>query len=916
MELLGRRQECATIDRMIAAVRSGESRVLVLHGGAGVGKTALLDYARRKPAGLRVLRAAGVESEMELAFAALHQLCGPLLDLLPRLPEVQRHALETVLGLRTGTPPDRFLVGLAVLSLLSEASEQSPLLCVVDDAQWLDRASAQTLSFVARRLLAESVALLFASREREPALIGLPELEITGLRDGDAHALLSSLTHAGLDRSIRDRIVAETRGNPLALVELPRGLSLTQIAGGLGLLRPGDSAPGHDSLPGHIERSFLNRIDGFAGPTRTLLLIAAAEPLGDPVLVWAAAERLGIDPAAALADGTDGLLSIDERVTFRHPLVRSAVYQAGEPRQRRAVHLALAEVTDETIDPDRRAWHRAAAAPGPDEEVAAELERSAGRAQARGGLAAAAAFLQRSVQLSLDTRQRVRRALAAAEATLAAGDFEAASRFADLARREATDEFPRARSELIRGHIAFSSGRTGEAPGALLAAAQRLEPHDMDLARETYLLAWGAALMAGDRPTLEATARSTAALPPREGGRRALDLVLDGYAELLVGRRPEAVRLLREATPLVIGLPLSDAMLWGWVANAVPPSIWDDAAMRELSDRQVEVVRAAGALAHLPLDLTAAGMATSFSGDLDRAAALAAEAETVASALGLPISPYVRLRLTALRGREPQASALLAETVARAEAKGEALGVAISQWSSAVLNNGLGRFTEAMAAARVASGISVIWVAEWALPELVEAAARVGSLDVAREALDRLTEITAPCDTDWAQGTLARCRALLSDAPPALFHEAIERLGRTGLRAELARAELLYGEWLRRNSRPTEAREHLRKAHEMFTGMGLEAFAERARRELLGTGEAVRKRTAEAPVRDELTAQERQIAVMARDGFSNPEVGERLFLSPRTVEWHLRKVFTKLGVTSRRQLREALPRDPASSPGP
>ncbi|MEU8821698.1 AAA family ATPase [Actinoplanes sp. NPDC048796] len=912
VELLGRRQECETIDRLIAAVRTGESRVLVLRGGAGVGKTALLEYARRDRAGMRVLRAAGVESEMELAFAALHQLCGPLLDLLPRLPEVQRHALETVLGLRSGTPPDRFLVGLAVLSLLAEASEKTPLLCVVDDAQWLDRASAQTLSFVARRLLAESVALLFASRDREPALIGLPELEITGLRDDDAHALLSSLTHAGLDRSIRDRIVAETRGNPLALVELPRGLSLTQIAGGLGLLRSGAS------LPGHIEQSFLNRIGGLSEAARTLLLIAAAEPLGDPVLLWAAAERLGVDPAAALAEGTDGLLAIDERVTFRHPLVRSAVYQAGEPRLRRAVHLALAEVTDETTDPDRRAWHRAAAAPGPDEEVAAELERSAGRAQARGGQAAAAAFRQRAVQLTLDPRQRVRRALAAAEATLAAGDFEAASRFAGLARRDADDDFPRARAELIRGHIAFSSGRTREAPRALLTAAQRLEPYDLDLARETYLLAWGAALMAGDRPTLEATARSTALLPPREGGPRALDLVLDGYAELLIGRRSEAVRLLRRATPLVIGLPVADAMLWGWVANAVPPSIWDDAAMCALSDRQVEVVRAAGALAHLPLDLTAAGMATSFTGDLERAASLAAEAETVAGALGLPLSPFVRLRLTALRGREPQASALLAQTVARAEAKGEALGVAISQWSAAVLNNGLGRFAEAMAAARVAAGTTVIWVAEWSLPELVEAAVRAGELDVAREALARLAEVTEPCDTDWAQATLARCRALLSDAAeaPALFRTAIEHLGRTGLRAELARAELLYGERLRADRQPGEARDHLRTAHEMFAAMGLEAFAERARRELLGTGEAVRKRTGESSVHDELTAQERQIAVLARDGFSNPEVGERLFLSPRTVEWHLRKVFAKLGVTSRRQLREALPRDPASSPGP
>jgi DNA-binding CsgD family transcriptional regulator len=904
MKLLGRRRECAAIDRMIAAVRTGESRVLVVHGVPGVGKTALLEYAWHSATGMRVMRAIGVESEMELAFAALHQLCVPLLELLPRLPEPQRTALETVLGLRTGSPPDRFLVGLAVLNLLSEASEQTPLLCIVDDAQWMDQASTQVLSFVARRLLAESVALVFATRDRGTVLLGLPPLEVTGLRDADAHALLSSLTHAGLDRPVRDRIVAEARGNPLALVELPRGLSFTEIAGGLGLLRS------DDTLPGRIEQSFLNRIAEFSDKTRMLLLIAAAEPLGDPALVWAAAERLGVDPAAALAEGTDGLLSVRERVTFRHPLVRSAVYRAGPPRDRRSVHLALAEVTDETTDPDRRAWHRAAAAAGPDEEVAAELERSAGRAQARGGRAAAAAFLQRSVQLTIDAPRRTERALAAAEATLQAGDIEAARRFADLARRDAGDELPRARAELIRGHIAFAAGGTDEAPGALLAAAQRLEPFDTDLARETYLLAWGAALMAGARDTMVAIARSTAALPPRGGPPRALDLVLDGYGEMVIGDRADAVRILRRAAVEMADLPVGDALVWGWVANGVPPSIWDDGALRALSDRQVEVVRSAGALAHLPLDLTASGMSTSFTGDLAAAATIAAEAETMAAALGLPISPYVRLRLTALRGREPEASALLARTIARAEAAGEALGVTISQWSAAVLNNGLGRFEQAMAAAQVSAGIAVLWVSDWALPELVEAAVRVDRLAVARDALDRLAESAGPCDTDWAQGTLARCRALLSDAAsaPALYRTAIERLARTRLRPELARAHLLYGEWLRRGRQRIEAREHLRTAHEMFAGMGMEAFAERARRELLATGEVARKRTAEASARDELTAQERQIAVLVRDGLSNPEVGERLFLSPRTVEWHLRKVFTKLGVTSRRQLRETLPR--------
>jgi DNA-binding CsgD family transcriptional regulator len=901
IRLLGRRSESAAFDRMMAAVRTGESRVLVVHGAPGVGKSALLDYAQHAASGLRVLRATGVESEMELAFAALHQLCAPLLDLLPRLPALQRAALETVLGMRAGSPPDRFLVGLAVLSLLSEASGEGPLLCVVDDAQWMDRASAQTLSFVARRLLAESVALLFGTRERGPDLLGLPELEIFGLRDADAHALLNSVTHAGLEQRIRDRIVAETRGNPLALVELPHGLSATQIAGGLGLLRSGQ-------LPGQIEQSFLNRIKELPDETRLLLLIAAAEPMGDSALVWQAADRLGVTPATALAEGTDGLLSIQERVTFRHPLVRSAVYHSAEPQHRRAVHLALAEVTDETTDPDRRAWHLASASVGPDEVVAAELERSAGRAQARGGLAAAAAFLQRSVQLTTDAGRRAGRALAAAAATLQAGDIEAAGRFVDIAIRDSGDEFSRARAELIRGHIAFSAGRHDDAPQSLLAAAQRLEPFDAELARETYMLAWGAAFMAGGRDNLVAISRAVAALPSRDGPPRPIDLVLNGFGSLVIGSRPDAVRVLRRATAALADLPVDDVVQWGWVANTVPVSVWDDAAMRAISDRWVEVIRASGALGHLPLYLTASGMAHSFTGDLAAAGDLAAEADTVATALALPISPYTRLRLTALRGREPEASALIAATIEQADAGGEVLGVTIAQWSAAVLDNGLSRFDRAMAAAQVCTRIAELWISVWALPELVESAVRLGEVEIARGALDRLAESAGPCDTDWAQGTLARCRALVSEDTDAegFFRTAIERLGRTRLRPELARAHLLYGEWLRRDRQRIEARDHLRTAYDMFVAIGMEAFSERARRELLATGEAVRKRTAEA--RDELTPQERQIAVLVRDGFSNPEVGARLFLSPRTVEWHLRKVFTKLNVTSRRQLRDALPR--------
>ena len=574
--LLGRGPECAVLDQMIAAVRTGESRVLLMHGAAGVGKSALLEYAENSATGMRVLRAVGVESEMELAFATLHQLCAPLLDRLKDLPAPQRAALETVFGIRAGDPPERFLVGLAVLSLLSDASEGRPLLCVVDDAQWMDRSSAQVLGFVARRLLAESVALVFGARERAQDLLGLPELEITGLRDADAHALLSSVTHTRLDQHIRDRIVAETKGNPLALLELPRGLTVTQMAGGFGLLQA-------DTLPSRIEQSFLTRIEDLPEQTRLLLLIAAAEPVGDPALVWRAADRLGVTPATALAGGTDGLLSFDVRVTFRHPLVRSAVYRSAREADRRAVHLALAEVTDPQVDPDRRAWHLASAAAAPDESVAAELERSAHRAQARGGLAAAAAFLQRSVALTVDNARRAERAVAAADASLRAGDLDAARRFVDIADRDAQSEFQRVRAHLVRSHITFAAGFNDEAPPMLLTAAQRLEPFDMDLARETYLIAWGtAALVAADRR------QPYGHLPGDERPPRLQPVLRGPSIWCSTATRcssPTAVRAaiptLRRAMTALADYPAQDLLKWGWAACGVSAPVWDDQVMSE-----------------------------------------------------------------------------------------------------------------------------------------------------------------------------------------------------------------------------------------------------------------------------------------------------------------------------------------------
>lgn len=912
--LLGRQLECAALDGVIDAARTGESRALVLHGPPGVGKSALLGHLSNSATDLLVLRAVGIEPEMELTFATLHQLCVPLLDRLWNLPAPQCAALETVFGIRAGPPPDRFLIAMAVLGLLSDASEKRPLLCLVDDAQWMDRASAQVLGFVARRLLAESSALVFGTRERAPDLIGLPELEIAGLPDAAARTLLDSVTPARLDQDICGRLIAETRGNPRALLELPRGLTLTQLAGGLGLLDA-------DTLPGPIEQGLLSRIEELSDRTRLLLLIAAAEPVGDPALVWRAADRLGVTPETAPADGTDGLVSFDVRVTFRHPLVRSAVYRSATEADRRAAHLALAEATDPYVDPDRRAWHLASATAGPDESVAAELERFAGRAQARGGLGAAAAFLQRSVTLTVDAARRAERAVAASDASLQAGDLEIARRFVDVAEQNAHGEFQCVRAQLVRSRITFAAGLDREAPPLLLTAAQRLEAFDMGLARETYLIAWGtSALVAADTDSLMAISRAMRAIPPSTAPPGALDLVIEGCALLVTDGRAAAVPALRRAVTALADLPARDLLKWGWMANGLSAAVWDDRAMRALCSRAVEVARAAGALTELPFCLASLGMATTWTGDFTTAAAILDEADIVAAATGVPLAPHVRLRLSALRGRGADTEALIAATIDEAGASGRLMGVTVAHWSAAVLYNGLARYEQAMSAGRISTRIAEPWVSVWVLPELVEAAARTGEAGVAGGALERLADAAEPCETDWAQGILARCQALLSDGAPAdrLYRRAIERLGRTQLRPELARAHLLYGEWLRRERRRVQARGHLRTAYEMFVSIGMEAFAERARRELRATGESLRRHRPGATPSEELTPQEKQIALLVRDGFSNPEVGSRLFLSPRTIEWHLRKIFSKLSITSRRQLRDALPRgtyEPAPEQG-
>jgi DNA-binding CsgD family transcriptional regulator len=905
--LLGRAGECALLDGLIGDIRRGESGSLVVRGEAGIGKTALLEYLVESAPDLKVVRAVGVESEMELAYASLHQLCAPLLAQLERLPAPQRDALEIVFGLSAGPAPDRFLVGLAVISLLSEAAEQGPLLCIVDDAQWLDQASALTLAFVARRLLAEPVGIVFAAREPGQELQHLPQLEVHGLRNGDARALLSSTVRLMLDERVRDRIVAETRGNPLALVELPKGLTETQLAGGFGLL-------GAQGLSGRIEESFAQRLEGLSDDARRLLLLAAAEPLGDPVLLWRAAERLGVGPAGAEDVQAHGLLAIGGRVTFRHPLVRSAVYGSATIQERRAAHRALAQATDQEVDPDRRAWHLAAATAGPDEDVAAELEHSAGRAQSRGGLAAAAAFLQRAVELTGDPRRRVDRALAAAEASLQAGVFDVATRLLATAKAGALDELQQARVELLGAHIAWLSTFGSDALPLLLNAAQRLEPLDPELARDTYLDAWGAALLAGRLSTrggLLDVSRAARSAPRPEGRPRPADLLLDSLATLITEGRSAAAAQLEAATRTFADdeFPAAESLHWGWLTVVPTYALWDEESTYAICVSQLRAVRHAGALARLPLDLATFGLLAVRCGDFASADEVIAEVNALAQATGTWASGHSAMALAVFRGRETDAHGAIDSVRQEASAMGRGVAVELIEWLFAVLCNGLGRYEEAVVAARDApeDNPEELFVSAWMAMEVLEAATRSGHPEVARIALERIVAATAFAGTDSAQGILARCRALVSEGETAdrLYREAIERLGRTRLRPELARAHLLYGEWLRRENRRVDAREQLRTAHELLVAIGMEAFAERARRELQATGEKVRKRTVET--RDDLTAQERQIARLARDGLSNPEIGARLFLSPRTVEWHLHKVFGKLGIRSRGEIATALP---------
>ena len=869
--LVGRRAEIRRIDELITAARAGAGGALVLRGEAGIGKSALLEHARRSATGFLVAHASGSEFETDLPFAALHQLCLPLLGRLDELPAPHRDALRVAFGLATGTP-DVFRVGLAALDLLTG---DHPLLCVVDDAHWLDSASAKALAFLARRVGSEPVALVFSARPGTvEGLDDLPDLVVGGLADVDARALLAAASHVPLDERVRDRVMAEARGNPLALLELPR-------AGGYA---PPDPA----STPTRVERGFQARLADLPDDARLLLTVASADPTGDPGLLWPAARLLGLDVATTSAStaGT-GLVEFGTRVRFCHPLARSAVYRAAVDDRRRTAHRVLAEVTDPVVDPDRRAWHRAQASAGPDDDVAAELERSASRAESRGGVVAAAAFLERAAALSLDPVKRVARTLAAVRAKLDAGATDTAETLLTTVADAVPDD---PEVDLLRGRIAFARHDDNDGPRYVLRAAQRLA--DPTRARACYLDALEMALLVGRANGVMDQVLAAAATAPPPPSPDVLDALLRLEADGHHAAAPSLRRALDgEDSPMWTERPALALMVAG--------ELWDPHTYASIIEWVVKTGRESGSPHVLRLGLAQVASCAALFGDVGRSMAAIAEEEAITDAVGAPPVTYHRLHLAAMRGRRQEALDLFESVTAAADGSGQL--VANVHWASAVLHNGLADYPTALREARRAAAHGDLFLAGAALPELVEAAVRCGEPEAAATASEQLTDRTRASGTASGLGIAAYARGLVTGVEQH-YRDAVDHLHDSPLLPYRARAHLLYGEWLRREGRRRDCRPHLRAAHDLASTAGLEAFARRAADELRATGEKARSRTGDTL--DQLTEQEVAIVRLVATGATSAEVAARLFVSPRTVDAHLRNIFRKLGITSRRQLRD------------
>jgi DNA-binding CsgD family transcriptional regulator len=911
--LINRDQERHALDQLLDAARAGLSGSLVLCGEAGIGKTALLDYAADRASGMQVARVLAVESEMELGFAALHQLLVPLLNQTDRLPVPQRDALGCAFGLiaTDAAAPDRFLVGLAVLTLLSAAASEQPLLIVVDDAHWLDDVSADVLAFVARRVYADGIALLFAVREpagRRLPLAGLTELRLPGLSDRDARALLASVAGVRLDDGVAAHLVAETRGNPLALIELPGELTEGHLTGGSLLPEP---------LPvgSLLQRRFLRQVQALPADTQALLLLAAAEPSGDPILLWRAADSRGLTMEAAVPAEAERLLTLLPRIAFRHPLIRSAVYHGASASQRRLAHQALAMASDPELDPDRRAWHLAAASAGRDEQVAAELERCADRASHRGGHTATAAFLSRAAELTPEAGRQAARRLAAAQANLAAGAPSPALALVKQAAPSLPGPLERAMAQRLTGAIRVALGQGHGTLPVLLEAARALLPLDLRLGRDTLLEAMEAAVFFRRPGSLEepreVALAARAAPPVPDSEQTAADLLLDGFAARFTDGYEAAVPDFRRA---ITALRASADVRWFMLGCLAAGELWDLDGWHALASRWAALARQHGALTTLPVAMTLLAGAEVSAGRLSAADATNVEAAEISAATGNPGLLGTDTRgndlMSAWRGREAETRAAVGARERESLERGVGAGSVMRDYALTVLEIGLGHHQAALPhALRVYH--DDLYVGCFVLPELVESAARAGDSQAAAAALDRLARRASASGTPWALGLLARSQALMADDDQAegRYLEAVSQLSACQARPDLARAHLLYGEWLPRGRRRAEARAQLHLALDMFGAMGLDAFAGRARAGLSALGERLSDHgqdpAAERP-RESLTAQEDRIARLVAEGASNSDAAAELFLSPSTIDYHLRKVFRKLGLTSRTQLIRAL----------
>jgi DNA-binding CsgD family transcriptional regulator len=903
---MDRLEERETLDRALDAARQGLSAALVARGEPGVGKTSLLDWAVNSANDFQVARLAGVESEMELGFAGLHRLLIPFLASREKLPRRQRDALGSAFGLVDAAPADRFLVGLAALSLLGDAAAKRPLLCVVDDAQWLDQESLEALALVGRRLYAEGVVLLFGAREAVDGRVllqGIPELPVRGLPEDDALGLLASVADGPLDRQVAMRIVAETQGSPMAIIELVGELSSQELS--KRGLRP-EPLP----LSRRLEEHFLRRVRALPPATQTLLLVAAAEPSGDPRLVAQAALRLGGSPDAAEPARANGVFEMHPQARFRHPLIRSAVYSGASPADRRRVHEALAAASDPDRDPDRRAWHLATAAIGPDEAVAAELEHAADRARARGGYSGAGAFLARAAELTPDDGRRAERVLAAARAHLTGGSPARAKLLLEETSHLG-DPLHRAKAQRLQGAIRYALGHAPGTAAVLVDAARTLEPFDIRLARTTMLEALWAARVTGRFTAMGESerdvARAARAMPLPAGCPLTVgDLLLDGYTALFLDGHAAAVPLLRQA---IAALQADDsdspeALQWLVIGCWAAGAVGDDEGLHTLAARLVESARAQGALVPLAQGLLFLAMSELLDGSLVTARTLFAERAQIMAVIGRP-SDALGLVALAWRGHETEARAEAADVARFAAEQGQGWMLLFVDYGLTVLELGLGNYRAAFASAtknyQDNPFLNVV-----AFADLIEAGSRCGEHATATRATEEFATRAVPNGTPIALGLLALARALVAEPSQAetLYQEAIEHLSRCRGNLRTARAHLLYGEWLRRHKRRLDARTQLHAAHDMFVRMGADAFAERARAELAATGAQARKRV--ESTRRDLTPQEAQIALLASQGGTNAEIAGRLFLSPSTVDYHLRKVYRKLDVTSRRQLRHAL----------